>query len=288
MNRFTIVFFTVIVCLLYCSCNIINPSEEIPSYIKIDTITFENDPGQSISYQKITDAWVYVDDQLVGTYELPVTFPVLAKGNRQILIRPGIIINGIGATRGIYPFFESYGKSVDLNPNETSVISPTVKYHSSYTLPWSANFETEIKIERLPGSLSDIKRVTDPAILGPFNGIACGAILLDADSNRFAGASLTDFPLSLPRTSQPIFLELSYKSNNLFSVGIIARNPEGDQGQTILNINPSSGWNKIYVNLTETVNLNINAAGYYFFIHAQKSDDVSQAEIYIDDLKILY
>ncbi|MDQ3190137.1 MAG: hypothetical protein M3Q58_00935 [Bacteroidota bacterium] len=288
MNRFIIIFFTVIISLLLFSCNIINPSEDIPSYIKIDSIAFINDSTQGMDLHKITDAWVYVDEQLIGTYELPITLPVLAEGNRQIHIRPGIIINGIAATRGIYPFFNSYRISAELTPKEITVIAPQVKYHSDFTQAWTSDFETEMKIERLPGSKTNILRITDPAILGEYNGTACGGIILDADSNQFVGSSLTDFPLSLPRTSQPIFLELIYKCNDKFSVGVIARNPEGDQAQVVLHINPSAKWNKIYVNLTEVVSQNFQSNGYYFFMLAEKSKDIDKSEIYIDDLKILY
>ena len=44
----------------------------VPAYIKINSIELENN---TTSY--ITDAWVYINGQLQGVYELPSKFPVL-------------------------------------------------------------------------------------------------------------------------------------------------------------------------------------------------------------------
>lgn len=290
MNPYNLLFCTLILLvLLIFSCSPRDPSEGIPSYLKIDTVTFSvSAPEQGTASHKITDAWVYMDEQLTGTYEIPVTFPVLAAGERQIRIRPGIIENGIAATRIAYPFYDSYLTSLTLEHKKISAIAPSFRYHSKVTFTWSADFETEIKLQRLPDSNADIKRITEPSELEKYNGIACGAFFLDSDSGKFRASSLTDFPLVLPRTAQPVFLEMDYRNNNKFSVGVVARNPDGDQAQTVLTLNPSEKWNKIYVNLTDAVNRNRQADGYYFFIMADKSESVQKAEIYIDNLKILY
>ncbi|MDX5345959.1 MAG: hypothetical protein LPJ89_02375, partial [Hymenobacteraceae bacterium] len=66
-------------------CEIINPDEETPSYIRINRIDF--DP-QATGYASaaITDAWVFASDpnrnsfELIGVYELPATVPLLISG----------------------------------------------------------------------------------------------------------------------------------------------------------------------------------------------------------------
>ena len=276
---------------LFCfsSCAPSDPTEGIPAYLKIDSVDFiVQNSEQGAASHKIADVWLYIDDQIIGAFEVPAIIPVLAKGKRELLIRPGIIINGIAASRGVYPFYDSYTITHEFKPKEVSSIKPPFKYRSDFTVGWLADFETENKIERLPGSNTDFLRITDPSVLGKYNGIACGGIFLDKDSNKFAGSSFTDFPLPLPRTAQPVFLEMDYKNNNKFSVGVIARNPDGDRGEVVLTINPSANWNKIYVNLTEAVNKNYQADGYYFYILAEKSDTIENLEIYMDNLKITY
>src|ERR1051326_8915965 len=76
----------------FSSCSIFDTSEKIPAYIHIDKIAFipASASWQSPTSVKITDAWVYIDGQLVGAYELPCTFPVQCEGTHNILVEAGI------------------------------------------------------------------------------------------------------------------------------------------------------------------------------------------------------
>ena len=65
-----------------------------PAYIKINDIELNNS-----STDKITDAWVYIENQLQGVYELPAKFPVLETGVKEIRIKAGIKNNGISSSR---------------------------------------------------------------------------------------------------------------------------------------------------------------------------------------------
>jgi hypothetical protein len=278
--------------ILFHSCSIFDPSGETPSYIRIDTITFKlTDPSQGTASHKISDAWVYVDDNLVGAFELPVTLPVLAEGRRQVRVRAGIRINGIAATRTFYPFFTNHIEPINLKLKEITTVSPVVEYHPQTTFAWMSNFENELKIESLPNSKASMVRVTDPAVIDySLNGNACGGIFLTESENFYSGASLLSEPLNLPTGGRNVYLEMNYKNNQKFAVGIIARNPEGDQGfsEFILNPTRNGEWNKIYINLTSVVSQNYEARGYYFYIVSEKDPEIPKGEIYVDNLKIVY
>ena len=79
------------------------PVNKIPGFIKIDDIILNNNTTDNI-----TDAWVYINDQLQGVYELPAHFPVLEIGKNKLRIRAGIKNNGIASSRAAYPFYSSY------------------------------------------------------------------------------------------------------------------------------------------------------------------------------------
>ena len=112
-------------------CNIINPAEPVPSYIHIEKITLSTDPSvEGTSSSKITDAWVYVDGNLLGCFELPVTFPVIGEGVHTITVKGGIKVNGIAATRAPYPFFTNFVQQVTLTQKQVTAISPVVHYVS--------------------------------------------------------------------------------------------------------------------------------------------------------------
>src|SRR5689334_16065814 len=82
------------------SCEIINPEEDIPSYVRAESISLVADSAtQGSSASRITDVWLYVDDQPLGVYEMPVSIPVLAEGKHALAIRAGVIVNGIASTR---------------------------------------------------------------------------------------------------------------------------------------------------------------------------------------------
>src|SRR5438067_12211826 len=95
--------------MLFTSCEIINPSEDIPSYLHVESFSVTtNNETQGSNSSKITDVWVTVDGKALGTYELPATLPVLATGSHDVILSPGILINGIAATRTAYPFYTTY------------------------------------------------------------------------------------------------------------------------------------------------------------------------------------
>ena len=75
--------------------------------LQIDSVSLDtNYYEQGSNFKAITDAWVYVDDGLIGAFELPATIPVLAEGKHKLEIRPGIKLNGISSTRAPYPFYQ--------------------------------------------------------------------------------------------------------------------------------------------------------------------------------------
>ena len=117
--------------LLFSSCELYNPSEPIPAYIHIEKFNLTTDYAtQGSNSHKITDAWVYVDDQLIGCFELPATFPVITEGTHKVKIVAGIKVNGIASNRGQYPFYNPYeqivnfevGKKITLSPDRKSVV----------------------------------------------------------------------------------------------------------------------------------------------------------------------
>ena len=77
--------------LIISACQKEETPNTIPAYLKIDTITLD----ENNTTTNITDAWVYINDQLQGVYELPATFPVLKNDTQTLRIKAGIKLNGI-------------------------------------------------------------------------------------------------------------------------------------------------------------------------------------------------
>ena len=248
---------------------------DIPTYLKIDNIAL--DEGNTTS--NITDAWVYVNDQLQGVYELPAKFPVLEEEIQTVRIKAGIKINGIASSRIAYPFYTSYFEDITFTPNETKTITPIVSYLDSIDL-FLENFEgTGINLE--------ISAISDTTLLK----------FVDGDNHYGAGIlsdSLFIFEIStdelkdLPQAGSPVFLELDYKSNTQFLVGVYVNYPQSVIQKDLLWINPKEEWNKIYINLTTTISEGINASSFKVFIGMKRDFELEKNELYFDNLKVVY
>ena len=92
----------------FSGCSVFDPAEEIPSYLHIDAMTLTATGNQGSSTSDITDAWVFMDGQLLGGFELPCTIPILAEGAHNFIIRGGVKMNGLSSTRAIYPAWKGW------------------------------------------------------------------------------------------------------------------------------------------------------------------------------------
>ena len=110
--RFSLFF---IILLFLFSCEVINNEEDIPSIITIESIELDGNHSS-----KITDAWVYIDNEFKGVFPLPANFPVLNTGELEIIIEAGIKKNGISSSRENYPFFTSFEVNRELLENQNT------------------------------------------------------------------------------------------------------------------------------------------------------------------------
>lgn len=266
--------------LVLSSCEVINPEEEIPSYIHIDSIKLNNG---DLPPSNITDAWVYVNDDIVGVYELPATVPLLAAGQNSVQIRAGVKMNGIALTRLSYPFFVPYETNLDLIRDSVLTIYPEVNYQG--TIVWEENFENVgITLQKTSQSDTSVQRLSnDPQV---FQGTGCGAFILPPGANVFEAISSQTFVL--PKGGSAVFLEIHYKCNNRFVVGVYANtSSQIIQVEPSLIINRKEEWNKIYINLTNEVSGQLSAIDYNVYFGIIKEDDVSTAEVYVDNIRLL-
>lgn len=255
--------------MLWVSCDWINPDEELPAYITINDFQLTTDyTTQGTTSQKITDAWIFVDDEIAGAYELPAHFPLLKKGKHTISVYPGIKMNGIAATRVIYPFYNPHDFNVDLKDLETTTLSPTTSYASFTDIPFMEDFENA-------GSGFAATSKSDTVLLKSsaseaFEGKASGHIYLEPGRDIFEATTSDAFVL--PKSGKPVFLELNYKCNHPFIVGIMANESQISTQVPVIFLNPSETWNKIYINLTQEVSSHTSAIDFSLFIGVSRDD----------------
>jgi hypothetical protein len=273
---------------LFISCNIINPAEEIPAYIEIDTsYFFVNNPAKEGSAShKITDAWVYINNDFRGVFELPTKFPVLDKNDCDITIRPGIKMNGIAATRVNYLLYRPFTTRLNLQPLSVYKITPTYTYYENLKFPFKEDFESSNSFENYPRSDTSIIRTNNPSLV--FEGNFSGALYLDKERSYFKAKAVSANKFKLPDSGKTVFLEMNYRCNNTFAIGFGSKYNVDAIETLLIILNPSPNWNKIYINFTEEASKNASALEHYFYIESILNPGVEKAEIFLDNLKIVH
>lgn len=266
-------------------CDIINPAEPIPSYIKTDSFPFQPSVTMGSSSNKIQDVYVYVDTKFQGAYPLGSTIPIIESGTHQLELFPGIAINGIGNTRVPYPFYSSFTQNYDLKPGEIISINPPTGYTASDTLSWLEDFENAgLSFIQLEPSDTGIVALAD-GDANNFEGKS-GAVYLDSAHPKFQIVTAEGF--TLPRSGSPVYLEMNYKCNNSFVVGMVATTSISTTTFSVLNVNAKDEWNKIYVELAPSISTFNSAINFKIFLGATQNAGVTYPVFYFDNLKLVH
>ncbi len=287
-SNYKILFSATLILLMFWSCERENPEPGTPVFIKVDSFDFSAAYGtQGTERQKIVDTWIFADGANVGVFELPVTVPVLKEGRGELRIEAGILINGIASTRINNPFFEPVIISDFLfEPDSMISLTPATTYRSTTIFKWLEDFEApSISLDTTNlGSTAGIVRVSGQEA---YEGSYSGLIVLNDERQTFEAATFDAF--ELPVTGQPILLEMNYKNNHKFAVGIIAQSTSQIIKSDIIILNPSEEWNKIYINFTDKVRQSNAAIDFKVLIRSYVEEgEIEEARIYLDNLKLMH
>jgi hypothetical protein len=270
------------------SCELIDEPEPIPVYITVDTIkleTLQNTEGTNS--HKIRDAWLFVDNQLIGPFELPMKAPVLHEGTHSIEIFAGMADNGIVSYPEVYPFYNRYVTTKNFVPGEVLVVEPTVTYIDKTIFAFIEDFEAgNLFGDDLDGNdTTVIERVS----AGKFEGNKSGKITLTSINSIFEAATVLEYGILDPSNpTSPIYLELNYKTNVPFEIGVMGFKSNAYVNKVyVAGVNTKAEWNKIYINLTLDTST-MDADRFKIVIRAAKGAEVETGEIYLDNIKLLH
>jgi hypothetical protein len=273
---------TVALVLTLTGCEVAGP---VPAYVFIDNFDLTTNAGQGTASEKITEGWFYANGEFLGAYSLPADVPVIAEGNTEILVFPGIKVNGIISSPDIYPLYDRYEITMDLTPTKTDSISPTTRYISSSGFPFIEDFETSNAfVDDLDGNPETRVEVTETEV---FEGVRSAYIRLDAENPYIEVASLPVIE-NIPTNNSPVFLEFNYKNTVEFGVGLVGVSAGNPGGRVIiLGLREKEEWNKMYLELTPSLFAS-DLPAYQVLITATHSSGDSVSEIYLDNFKIVH
>lgn len=267
--------------LLLNACEVINPPEDIPAYIEVDSIGVYTDQStQGSASSKMSDVWVTVDGQFLCGYPLGSKIPVLFNGNHKVSLRGGILLNGIENTRVPYAVFQTYDTTLNLAPGEVYHFVPQLTYFNSTTFPLIEDFDNTSLHFSTP---------SNSALLGveqnSFEG-NCGIVILDGTTPTFECTTIDSF--YLPGGTTPTYVEINYKTDTEFLVGVKANTSLGPLDYPLLNVRTSPQWNKIYVNLTTVVSQAQHADDWRIYIKASRAIGSLTNTLRFDNIKLVY
>jgi len=277
--------FFLLLLLAQTSCEKFSGDQTIPAYLKIDSIRLTTDySSQGTAIHNITDAWVYIDGQLIGTFQLPATFPVLQKGSHTLIVLPGVKQDGIAFTRISYPFYQEITRTINLVPDSTlhlGILSTT--YNAKTKFIWKEDFDdVAITIDTTAAATTKIQQTPSDSPL-TLEGVHSAIVELDTVGATFACVSHSTFTIP----SSAVFLEMNFNINTYLEVGVYVTAFGYINQVPIMTLNPTNDkWKKIYIDLTTTLNAYTGATTFrvYYYLKNTTGD---QYRILMDNIKVL-
>ncbi len=279
-KNFYILFY---IFLLY-SCEI-DEKEKIPSYINIEKIELQTSHYQGTASENITDAWVSVNGNFIGVFELPAEFPVMETGEQKIVIKAGIKKNGISASRTIYPFYEAYEIEKVLETSKITKISPKISYKEETIFDWMEDFESAgISLDTVNSNSSLMEKIDSSVFEGQYSGFT----RIKIEDSLFQFKTINKF--EKPTNYSETYLEMNYKNNTEFVIGLIYETETSIKTIPVIYLNKKENWNKIYINLTQTFESYTEIKTYnLFFAYAKgEEDEIIEPKFYWDNFKLLH
>jgi hypothetical protein len=279
--------------LVHSGCYKFEGSQTVPAYLKIDTVLLDTYyPEEGTNSHKITDVWIYVNDGLVGAFELPALIPVLAQGANELEIRPGIKLNGISSTRVPYPFYQPIVfDNFEFVPDSVHELQNlTAEYYPNINFGWMEDFEgSSISLVESATSDTTLDRTepkNNPEAFLSENSQYSGVISLTEDKPIFGAASFDNY--AMPQQGAPVLMELNFKTDNVFVTGLLIWQFGSIQKVPLLVLAKSDDWNKIYINLGPNLSLYPQADDFQVYFEAGLETTKSSAMIYLDNIKLIY
>lgn len=248
-----------------------------PFYVKINRFELKNDSSLGIE-----DAWVDVNGEFVGVFEVPVVFPVVSEKEAIISISPGVKVNGVNTTRTYYPFYKTYRQNIDISLTDTIEILPQTSYIDETVVCWYEGFESGHKFEKSNNSdTSFIITYNDK-----FKGISSGVVYLDSKKTFFESYT-PKLSVSKFNSLLGAFLELNYKCNINFDIGLYIYSKGHITLLNLVSIYSSNVWKKIYIDLYTPLLKFEKDTFYSIYITAKHNEVSSKSFIFIDEFKVI-
>lgn len=265
----------------FSSCGLTDNDEPLPFFLNLENPVVSS-PTQTKDTHKITDAWVFVDGQIIGVFPLPTKVPVTFTGaETEIIIFAGIRNNGMNDQPVFYPFYKSIVKKIKPNVGDEITIPLAFSYKEDTKFAVEESFENSNifnnDIDSNP--LTFIKPTNVTSSIGSYSG----EVTLTSDLKFIEVASSTEI-LAGQNSRGASYIEFDYKGEGEIAVGLAKTNNGIIKIEYFIFVPGKDNWNKIYIDVTDKLSTQ-DYQKYAVLLAFTKTDLDVESKIYIDNYK---
>lgn len=270
------------------SCSLTDNDNPIPTYIIINDVSVFTTPDEGDPTHNITDVWITADNELLGVFPLPAKIPVIAKGDStKLRISPGFRNNGEASRSFTYNLMNPQELVMALTPGQEVELSLTFTYIDNAIFDFVESFEGSGHIFTLDLDGDDVTNIeiSDESAVAGTNS---GKISLDRTNSFISAGTIFKYEGSQNAGSDS-YLEMDYKCDMPFFVGVIYIQEGQEVSQPLLFVNPKEDWNKLYVDFTEILTSPLlESYRIYFTTDLEPLTGQETGEIFLDNLKFIH
>ena len=269
------------------SCSLTDTDQPIPSYLVIDEVTVTTNPNEGEPTHKISDVWIFADNQLLGVFTIPAKVPILTTNTTtNITISPGFRNNGEQSRSFIYNLMNSVTIEPELAPGESITVDPNFTYKSEAIFDFVEGFEGTSNIFSLnldEDELTNLTNSTEEAA----SGSKSGSISLTNENSLINVATMFEYNRA-DNAGTDTYLEMDYKNDVPFIVGVMYTQDGLTTQEGLIVLAPKNDWNKIYVDFTAILSSpEIDTYRVFFSTDIAELNETT-GKVYLDNLKFIH
>lgn len=274
-------------------CDLSNPAETVPTYIHIDSFRVESTPSVntgSLSHE-IKSVWVYFNNEGVGAFDLPANVPIITKGPGTVQLVPAVAFSGL-TTVMQYPFYEPDTFSLPYTPGEATKVTGVTRYRTNAIFRLKEDFELGNPFITINSDLTtDTGLVVVEKNAYPdkvFEGSKSGLIYMNRGQGH-TSSEIISTGTAVPHTNSEVYVELNYKCDVKFTVGIQTIAQNGDLvNKYLYGFYPSEGrWRKAYVGGIAEFMAEYKGKQYNLMIQTVLPDGQNEGFVSLDNIKVV-
>ncbi len=264
------------------SCGLSDTDAPTPFYLDLQEPTVKAPYDPINDTHKISEVWVFADNQILGLFPLPAKVPVLyAEKEVEITILAGIRNNGMNDVPVFYPFYNAIDLKVKPVANGVISVPLDFKYKSNAKIPVNESFESDnvftFDIDANPATFISVTSA-DASV-----GTKCGVVTL-TNSLNFIEVGTTAEIMRGENSRGQSYIEFDYKGKGEIAVGIAKFRNGLINIEYFLFVPGKDDWNKIYVDVTDKLSPD-DYDKYRLLLAFTKTGSSTESKVYIDNYK---